>query len=94
MDSKEVHEGGGVRNGGGNIRTKWQGDDGGMGHVYPQEGESGKDETGSGGSRRLKGHSFYRKKKLRDIDVRRGDRDEERQLGEKERASGSEKKKG
>lgn len=66
-----------------------------MGHVYPQEWGSGKDETESGGSKRLKGHSFYRKEeKLRDIDVRRGDRDEERQLGEKERASGSEIRKG
>lgn len=32
--------------------------------------------------------------KLRDIDVRRGDRVEERQLGEKEGASGSKKRKG
>lgn len=29
-----------------------------MGHVYPEEWESGKDETESGGSRRLKGHFF------------------------------------
>lgn len=55
--------------------TKRQGNDGGMGHVYPQEWGSGKDETESGGSRRLRGHSFYRKEeKLRDIDVRRGNR--------------------
>lgn len=60
-----------------------------MGRVYPQRAR--RDE--SRGRRRLKGHSFHRKGgKLRDIDVRGGGRVEMRQLGEKGRAFGSEKR--
>ena len=70
-----------------------------MGHVYPQEGESEREmakspQAGRGDSR-LKGHSVYgEKERLRDIDVRREERDEERQLGMERAASGSEKRKG
>lgn len=69
---------------GGIIMTKWQEDDRSMGHVYPQEKEweRWRRVWRRWGDSRLKGHSVYgEKERLRDIDVQREERDEERQLG-------------
>lgn len=56
-----------------------------MGHVYPQERASERDSRRvwrQSGDGRLKGHSVYGKnERLKDIDVRREDRDEGRQPG-------------
>lgn len=48
-----------------------------MGHVYPQERER---ERWHRGDSRLKGHCLRGKERLKDIDVKMEERDEERQL--------------